>query len=107
MRTRIQWSILSRGKAIVILPTLVLIKNQKVIHHLHGFDELGGSEELDTKTLAYVLGTHGVLNARDDEVPPTEDMDKASSVNAIRIKKGSNGSNIREGMYANEYEEED
>ena len=42
-----------------------------------------------------------------DEVPPTEDMDKASSVNAIRIKKGSNGSNIREGMYTNEYEEED
>jgi hypothetical protein len=42
-----------------------------------------------------------------DEVPPTEDIDKASSVNAIRIKKGSNGSNIREGMYGSEFEAED
>jgi thiol-disulfide isomerase/thioredoxin len=65
-------SFLVEKLGIVILPTLVLIKNRKVIHHLHGFDELGGSEEFDTKTLAYVLGTHGVLNARDDEVPPTK-----------------------------------
>lgn len=92
---------------IVIMPTLVLIQNRKVIHHLHGFDELGGSDDFDIKTLAYVLGTHGVLHARDDEVPPPEDMasNNASSVNAIRIRKHKNG-NIRDGMYGNKYEED-
>jgi hypothetical protein len=88
---------------IIVMPTLVLVKNRKVVHHLHGFDELGGSDDFATKTLAYVLGTHGVLNARDDEVPPPRDVQGSSSVNAIRVTKGSK---IREGMYNDDYDSE-
>lgn len=90
---------------IVIMPTLVLIRKRKVVHHLHGFDELGGSDDFSVSTLAYVLGTHGVLSARDDEVPPPEDIANGSSVNAIRISKGGS-KNIRQGGYTGAYEEE-
>lgn len=90
---------------VVILPTLVLIKDRKVVHHLHGFDELGGCEGFDTRTLAYVLGMYGVLNARDDEVPSEEDVAR-SSVNSTRVNKAS-GTIVRGGLHNEEYDDED
>jgi len=110
-------SYLVQKLGIVVLPTLVLIQNRKVVHHLHGFDELGGTEDFSTNTLAYVLGAHGVLNARDDEVPPPQDVRMAkgsSSVNAIRIHHKANSSstssaskNIRSSEYNGEYQDDD
>jgi hypothetical protein len=110
-------SFLVQKLGIVVLPTLVLIQNRKVVHHLHGFDELGGTEDFSTNTLAYVLGAHGVLNARDDEVPPPQDVRMAkgsSSVNAIRIHHKANSSstssaskNIRSSEYNGEYQDDD
>ena len=87
---------------IVIMPTVVLVKDRRVVHHLHGFDELGGMDDFSIKTLAYVLSTHGVLNARDDEVPPPKDV-QGGGINAIRVMKHGK---IREGMYNDEYDSE-
>jgi hypothetical protein len=106
-------SYLVQKLGIVVLPTLVLIQNRKVVHHLHGFDELGGTEDFSGNTLAYILGAHGVLNARDDEVPPPQDVAKgSSSVNAIRIHKANSSSssaskNIRSSEYNGEYQDDD
>jgi hypothetical protein len=69
---------------------------------LHGFDELGGTDEFATNTLAYVLGSHGILTPRDDEVPPSEDI-AGGSVNAIRIHKAS----VREGLHDESYDDEE
>lgn len=93
---------------IVVMPTLVLISNRKVVHHLHGFDELGGSDDFSIKTLAYVLASHGVLTAREDEVPPPQDV-KSSSGNVIRIHKAMAGGskNIRSSEYSGNYQDGD
>jgi hypothetical protein len=53
-----------------------------------------------------------VLNARDDEVPPPQDVAKgSSSVNAIRIHKANSSSsaskNIRSSEYNGEYQDDD
>jgi hypothetical protein len=47
---------------IILLPTIVLIKDGKTEHSLRGFDELGGTDDFSTEDMAYVLSTHGVLN---------------------------------------------
>ena len=95
-------SFLVEKLGIVILPTLVLIRDRKALHHLHGFDELGGTDNFATNTLAYVLGTHGVLTPRDDEVPPYEDI-TGGSVNTIRIHK----TGVRDGFHDDDYDNED
>jgi thioredoxin-like negative regulator of GroEL len=47
---------------IILLPTIVLIKDGKTEHSLRGFDELGGTDDFSTEDMAYVLSQHGVLN---------------------------------------------
>jgi thiol-disulfide isomerase/thioredoxin len=95
-------SFLVEKLGIVILPTLVLIRDRKAVHHLHGFDELGGTDSFATNTLAYVLGKHGVVTPRDDEVPPYEDI-TGGSVNAIRILKAG----VRDGFHNDDYDNEE
>jgi hypothetical protein len=73
---------------VVIMPTLVLIKDRKAIHHIRGFDELGDTDEFSTNALGYVLGQYGVLDPADDEEVP-EDIFKMEGINSIRINKGA------------------
>jgi hypothetical protein len=49
---------------IVVMPTLLLVKDRKAIHHIRGFDELGDTDEFSTNALGYVLGQYGVLDPR-------------------------------------------
>jgi hypothetical protein len=79
-----------------------LFVTRKAVHRLHGFDELGGTDDVATETLAYILGSHGVLAPRDDEVPPSEDI-TGDSVNVIRIHE----TDIRDGLHDNCYDDED
>jgi hypothetical protein len=67
---------------IVIMPTLLLVKNSRAIHHIRGFDELGSSENFSTNNLAFVLGVHGVLKRTEEEEdsPPV-----LEGVNTVRI----------------------
>ena len=81
-------SFLVERLGVVVMPTLVLIKDRKAFHHIRGFDELGGTEDFSERTLAFVLGRHGVIDPRDDEDVP-EGVLNSSSVNSIRIKKGA------------------
>jgi hypothetical protein len=87
---------------IFIMPTLVLIQDRKAVHHLHGVDEFGGTDDIATETLAFILGSHGVLTPRDDEVPPSEDI-TGGSVNAIRIHE----TGVRDGLHDNRYDDEE
>mmetsp|Transcript_8376 Transcript_8376/g.20153 ORF Transcript_8376/g.20153 Transcript_8376/m.20153 type:complete len:83 (-) Transcript_8376:2895-3143(-) len=70
------------------MPTLLLVKNRKAIHHVQGFDEFGGTEDFSATALAYVLGQHGILDPSDDE-DISEDVLKMKGVNSIRLKKGA------------------
>lgn len=47
---------------VILMPTIVLIKDGKTNHAIHGFDEFGGTDDFSTDDVAYVLSTHGVLN---------------------------------------------
>jgi hypothetical protein len=73
---------------IVVMPTLLLVKNRQVFHHIQGFDELGGTDEFSANALAHVLGRHGVIDPRDDELLD-EDIFAGKGVNSIRINKGA------------------
>ena len=90
---------------IIIMPTIVIVKDRKVIHHIRGFDELGGTKEFSTKALEYMLGVHGGLNHPDDaEIPEEllpENEQRGAGANSIRIRGGSRlgatESSIRDG----------
>eukprot|EP00537_Pseudo-nitzschia_pungens_P010758 CAMPEP_0172384854 /NCGR_PEP_ID=MMETSP1061-20121228/2573_1 /TAXON_ID=37318 /ORGANISM="Pseudo-nitzschia pungens, Strain cf. pungens" /LENGTH=246 /DNA_ID=CAMNT_0013113635 /DNA_START=71 /DNA_END=811 /DNA_ORIENTATION=- len=73
---------------VMVMPTLVLVKNRKAFHHVRGFDEVGGTEDFSTNMLAHVLGTHGVTDLRDDE-EMSEEFLKERGINTIRIRKGA------------------
>jgi hypothetical protein len=73
---------------VVVMPTLVLVKDRKAFHHVRGFDELGGTEDFSANALAFVLGSHGVIDLRDDE-EASEEILRGKGVNALQIKKGA------------------
>ena len=81
-------SFLVERLGVVVMPTLVLVKDRKAFHHIRGFDELGGTDEFSTNMLAHVLGTHGVTDLRDDEEMSEEFM-RELGVNTISIRKGA------------------
>lgn len=88
-------SFLVEKLGIHVMPTLVLIKDRKSIHHIKGFDELGGTADFSTKALEYVLGYCGVINHDDTEMPP--ELSNQRGVNAIRL--------VRDGINA-EFEDD-
>lgn len=51
---------------IILMPTIVLVKNGEAIHHLRGFDELGGSDDFTTQDLSFVLSNYDVLRFEGD-----------------------------------------
>jgi hypothetical protein len=80
-------SFLVERLGIVVMPTLVLIQNQKVVHHIRGFDELGATEDFSTEALAYVLGRHGVLTLPDDAEVPPELLSPSTGINRIHMRR--------------------
>ena len=46
---------------IILMPTIVLIKDGKTEHSILGFDEFGGTDDFSTDDVAFVLSHHGVL----------------------------------------------
>ncbi|CAB9511003.1 Thioredoxin domain-containing protein 9 [Seminavis robusta] len=97
---------------IIVMPTLIIVKDRKVVHHIRGCDELGDNPEFSTNALEYVLGIHdGVHHNPDDEIPP--ELLHVQGVNAIRIRgasrKNNNNSsgNIRDGVSSGSYHQED
>lgn len=73
---------------IILMPTIVLIKDGKTDHAIHGFDEFGGTDDFTTEDCAYVLSTHGVLNY--DGGDRSEDVSNRSTkagFNAIKVNR--------------------
>jgi hypothetical protein len=71
---------------ILLMPTIVLIKDGKTEHSILGFDEFGGVDDFSTEDMAYVLSTHGVLNFEIDKSETIrENMSRKSGVNAIGV----------------------
>ena len=82
-------SFLVERLGIVVMPTLLIVKDRKAYHQIRGFDEIGGTEDFSTNTLAYVLGAHGAIDLTDDEETPPDFSPSSKGVNSINIRKGS------------------
>lgn len=70
---------------IIVLPTIVLIKNGKTEHSIRGFDEFGGTDDFSTDDVAYVLSTHGVLNYDGDRSEEVAKRSQRRGLNSIRM----------------------
>ena len=46
---------------VFMLPTLACVKKEKTVDYVVGFDELGGSDDFSTHTLAARLSLHGLI----------------------------------------------
>lgn len=86
---------------IIMLPTILCVKNGKTEHSIIGFDELGGDDEFPTSVLALVLSSYDVLkydkdtfleenNINQDEL----EADAEGGINKIDMRRGAA---IREG----------
>jgi hypothetical protein len=91
---------------IVVMPTLLIVKDRKAHHQLRGFDELGGRTDFTVNELAYVLGGHGALTRKDDEeVEPSfiggggGERGSFAGVNSLRMKFGAGERGVRRGGY--------
>eukprot|EP01036_Dinobryon_divergens_P023047 gene23047-31363_t len=87
---------------IILMPTIVLIKDGKTEHSLRGFDELGGVDDFSTADMAYVLASHGVLNHEKTE-DRSEDIgqrSKKAGFNSIKL------STIQRGNYDNDSDDD-
>jgi len=85
---------------IVIIPSLLLVVGRKAVHHIRGFDELGGSPDFSTTVLKWLMVQHGAIFNREelDEDQIREELEKAAlaSVNSINLKAASG---IRDGFH--------
>jgi len=94
---------------IVVMPTIVIIKNRKAIHHIRGFDELGGTEDFSTEVLEWVIGAHqGVKIPEGREIPEELQQGNKKGVNGVSITKryaGGRRGGVRETR--NSYDDED
>ena len=98
---------------VVVMPTLLVVKERQAVHQLRGFDELGGREGFTARELAHVLGGHGALTRRDDEEDPPGFADedgggggRISGVNALRMNFAGGGRGPRSGGYEDFDEDE-
>lgn len=78
---------------IIVMPTIVLIKDGRTEHSIRGFDEFGGSDDFSTQDMAYVLSTHGMLNFEADRSEEIGSLAAKAGLNHLRMEK------IRAGDY--------
>lgn len=89
---------------IIMLPTMLCVKDGKTEHAIIGFDEMGGTDEFPTEVLALVLSSYDVLKYSkeefmddagigQDEIEEIEADDKG--INKMKINRGPA---IREGV---------
>ncbi|TPP60108.1 Thioredoxin domain-containing protein 9 [Fasciola gigantica] len=62
---------LTQRLGIVVIPTLILVKNEQICDRIIGFDDLGGRDEFSTAMMEWRLGMGKVIKyAGDLSVPP-------------------------------------
>jgi hypothetical protein len=93
---------------IVMMPTLVIIKNRNVLHHVRGFGELGDTEDFSTEALEYVLGMHQGIKIPEGSEMPADLQEGRVGVNGIKMKSryaGGKRGGLKESQ--NEYDDDD
>ncbi len=70
---------------IILMPTIVLIKDGKTEHAIHGFDEFGGTDDFSTADMAYVLATHKVLNYEGDRSEEIGQRATRAGLNSVKL----------------------
>ena len=68
---------------IFMLPTLALIRKEKVEEYIVGFDDFGGTDDFPTEVVAAHLEAHGVIHPDENRAPPS-----ASAAHRPSIRKG-------------------
>lgn len=93
---------------IVVMPTLVIIKNRKAIHHIRGFGEVGDTEDFSTEALEWVLGGHGGIKIPEGREMPQELREGPQGLNGIKMSSryaGGRKGGVKENY--NEYDSDD
>uniref|UniRef100_A0A7S2WHQ0 Thioredoxin domain-containing protein n=1 Tax=Eucampia antarctica TaxID=49252 RepID=A0A7S2WHQ0_9STRA len=94
---------------IVVMPTIVIIKDRKAVHHIRGFDELGGTDSFPTEVLEWVIGTHGgIISDQDMDTPQyLLNIVNKGGINGVKIrtKLASRRRGVRDGDY--DFQEDD
>ncbi len=93
-----------------VMPTVVVIKDRKAMHHLRGFVDLGDTEDFSTEALEWVLGMHqGIKIPEGSEMPEELSNDgRKKGVNGIKMSTryaGGRRGGVRESK--NEYDDDD
>lgn len=94
---------------IVVMPTIVIIKNRKAIHHIRGFSELGNTEDHSAEALEWVLGMHGGVKQPEGKEMPEELKDARKGVNGIKMStrySGGKKGGVRENYNAYDSDDE-
>ena len=76
---------------IILLPTIILIKDGKTEHSIRGFDEFGGTDDFTTQDMAYVLSTHGILNYEVDRSEEINSQAGRAGLNHLRMERIKSG----------------
>jgi hypothetical protein len=90
---------------IVIMPTILIIKDRKAVHQIRGFDEVGGADDFSTEALEWVLGAHDGIRVPEGREMPSELQVGNKGVNGIKMTKryaGGRRGGVREDV--NEYD---
>merc|ERR1711865_666417 len=72
---------LSERMDIIVLPTIAIIRDNKCIHKIIGFGEMGDNDDFSTSAMAMVLSTHGAITYQENDEYP--DANKAAP-NAVK-----------------------
>lgn len=86
---------------IILMPTIVLIKDGQTNHSIRGFDEFGGTDDFSTSDVGYVLANHGMINFESDQSEEISQRVARAGLNSIRLEK------IRSGEYDNLSDDDD
>eukprot|EP00657_Telonema_sp_P-1_P010984 TRINITY_DN571_c0_g1_i1.p1 TRINITY_DN571_c0_g1~~TRINITY_DN571_c0_g1_i1.p1 ORF type:complete len:225 (+),score=65.69 TRINITY_DN571_c0_g1_i1:130-804(+) len=73
---------LSERMDIIVLPTLCLIKENKCIHKVIGFGEMGDTDNFSTNDLAKVLSTHDMVVYQENDEYPDANQQPANGIKA-------------------------
>lgn len=93
---------------IIVMPTIVIIKNRKAVHHLRGFSEMGDTEDFSTEALEWVLGLHQGVRIPEGRDMPAELQEGRVGVNGIKMKSsyaGGRRGGVKESQ--NEYDDDE
>jgi len=74
---------------IIMMPTIVLVKDGHTEHSIIGFDEMGGTDDFTTEEMGFVLGHHDMIEFKadlGDDIAAR--AARAGGVNTISIKSG-------------------